>query len=478
MAPPKRSRPALPAMPPQMKRNLKFLGVALGGSLLLFLIIGFTLTGSNPDGNGFLIAMLLGPVGGVTAARLLHGWPRLETRDGKALVPPQYKPYLFFVITPAVTFVGYLVLGVYITPYVENPQYVPYVALAVGLVVGASVAYFLVGFPKFWEPVVKGWRAIPTERRPWLFFVAAPAFTVLFYFLLGLLLTNVEAIGDVIPLETQPLLALPLAVAAACALAYRLLGFPKPQKPVREYVPEVPGRARPLAFLVTLLVAGVPLSYLAGLALTYAPRLPGGALVPLAVVLGLSAGAGVAALAWGTPRKWRRFADYRPGLPEGARYALFLPVVVAFAIVGGAISNGVGFDLFPGILLGAAIGILVGLQVSGALAAMRRARGTRRTILPELPDMVKPLVLFPTWFLLGWLVFVTLAYAMPELVWYHLWIAIAVGGAVSVYLVEEPTFLDWRERRREARRRAAALKARRKEALATLAQREPAKKKA
>lgn len=473
-AKPSLPKPALPkfSVSAQAKRNVRFFGAAGGISLIVFLFLGFTLTSSAPQLDGFLIALIAGPAIGVTAARLLYGWPRFETKEGKPLVGPRARPYLFFPLTTVFAGAFYVVLGVALSP-VLPVSVVVYVPLAVGVLGGAALAYFLVGFPPLVTEARAQWSRVPPAHRPWLFFPFAVAFALVAYFLLGVALTNTPMSPTL-----QPLVALPLGAILGGVAAYFLVGFPKPTKSVREYVPDVPGRRRPLAFAVTFLVAGVPLSFLVGLALGLVPNFPHGALLPLALAAGYVAALGVAAAAWGTPKRWRQFADYKPGLPEGARIALFVPTVLALAVVGAATSAAVGGDMFLGVLVGTALGVLAGLVVSGAWARLRRARGASPTLLPELPDKVKPLVAFPVWFLTGGIVFLVLMYALPAYSTTHLIIAFVVGCVVSVGLVEEPAIREWLAARRAERERAAALEARRREALARVTGADASRKKA
>lgn len=451
-------RPVLEGWP-QKKRNLWFGPMALGGFLVAFLVTGFVMTAAAPEANGVLVALLVGPAVGVALAWRLFGWPHLTTSTGKPLVSERAKPFLWFPLFLVFTFVGYVVLGTFLTPILP-PTVLAYVALVASMLASGVLAYWLVGFPRLVKLAKDEWAQVPVERRPFLFFPIAAALTLLFYFLIGLALTQTS-----LPLSVQPLLALPAGLLLACAAAYLLVGFPKPQRSLKQYVPEVPGRARPLAFFLTFLVAGLPLAYLAGLALSLSPGLPHAALLPLALVLGYAAALGVAALAWGTPKRWRQFSDYRPGLPKGARIALFVPIVVGCGVAGAIVAYALGLDLFWGILPGTAAGVLVGLRLSGAWARLADLRGDSRTILPEMPDMVKPLVLFPVWFLVGGLLFVVITYAAPRLFGVAFVASAVLGLAVAVYLVEEATIKEAWVERRERKAAEAERKRRREEAL-------------
>ncbi len=458
--------PPVPQLSERAKRNLRFFLAAGLGSLLVFLVLGFYLTSAKPEWNGFLLAMLVGPVVGVGAARLRYGWPRFETREGNPLVPPEHRPYLFFAIMPAIAALVYVVLGVYLTPVFDRPDLVPYVSFAVGVVGGSAAAYALVGFPRFWRPLLDAWRRVPPETRPWTFFLVAPVLAFFFFMVVGLALTAASnAVATLLPIEAQPLVALPVALLAGAGAAYLLVGVPKPARPVREYVPDVPGRLRPAAFAVTWFLVAVPCTLLAGWGLSYAPRLSDAVLVPAALLLGLTLALGATVLAWGTPRRWRRYPDYTPGVPEPLRVALLLPVAIATVAVGGVASAAAGFDLFPGLVLGGLVGLPLGLAVSGILPRLvRAARGRARG--GELPDMVKPLVLFPTWFLVAAGTFMLLAYAFPQYGGAITILSVALGLLVAIAMVEAGTWREWRARRREARARAREARRRRKEALA------------
>lgn len=448
---------------PQKKRNLWFGPSALGLALVAFVLVGFTMTAAAPEANGVLVALLFGPALGVAGAWALFGWPQLTTRTGKPLVSARWRPFLWFPLFVVFSAVGYVVLGTFLTPILP-PTLLAYVALGVSVIAAGVVAFWLVGFPHLVRFAKDQWATVPVDRRPFLFFPIAAVLTLLFYFLLGLAITQTA-----IPLSVQPLIVLPIAITLACVAAFFLVGFPKPKRSLKTYVPEVPGRSRPLAFLVTWLLAGLPLAYLAGLALSLAPAFPHAALLPLALVLGYAAAVGVAALAWGTPRSWRRFSDYKPGLPQGARVALFVPILVGFAIVGSVVAYALGLDLFWGILLGGAVGALVGLRASGAWSKLTEMRAGSKTLLPPMPDMVKPLVLFPTWILVGGLLFVVVTYAFPTLFAVAFVLAAVLGLAVAVLLVEEATIRETMADRRERKAQEAERKRRRAEALAKLA---------
>ena len=108
--------------------------------------------------------------------------------------------------------------------------------------------------------------------------------------------------------------------------------------------------------------------------------------------------------------------------------------------------------------------MLLGLKATGAIGRLRR--DGRPTILPELPDMVKPLVLLPVWLLVGGVLFLVLGYAFPEHLAWNALLSTVTGLAVAVLLVEEPTLRELARERRAERERRASMRERRRESLA------------
>ncbi|MHB8604401.1 MAG: hypothetical protein ACYDCK_04020 [Thermoplasmatota archaeon] len=448
-----------PLLPKLAAKNpwAAFVGGAIVITAVAFFVVGLVT-------NQILAALLLGPALGVAGAYALFGWPKLARKDGKPLVDPNVKPWLFFPLAFGIAAALYAILGVFLTPFVP-PTLVSYVAIFVAALVGVIGAFLAVGFPHLGHFFTDAWAKVPPENRPWLFFPLAGLFALLIFFLVGI---GIAATS--LSVDLQPFISLPVAILLAIPLAYFLVGFPKPKRKVSEMVPTVPGRARPLAFLITALVAFAPLAYVAGLLLGLAPALAGNVAFPLALLAGAFLALGLAALVWGTPRRWRRFPDYKPGMPLAVRRALALPIAVLVGGVGVLVANVVGFDLFLGAFAGLVIGIALALLVSGVFG--RAERGNTQSSEPpaaaraELPDKVKPLAIFATWALVTAVLFLLALYVLPTLFFYDLVGAVAVGLAVALVLLEAPLMRVLGEERRERRALKRELAERRKRALA------------
>ena len=465
--------PKLPFKPvwsgwPAKKRNLLFGPIAFGVFVVVFLALGF----ATQDVFWPLVVAL--PVS-VAAAWALVGWPEVRRKDGRPLVDPRMRPYLFF---PALL-VGFVVLypfwGVVLTKVAVPPAYSAQLAIALALLTGIGAAYLLFGFPNVLRGARDAYGRIPPERRPFLFF---PVFAVVFLLLyLGLGVGTTQAMGrlrgqTVLLLNIQVLLLLPVSILVAALVAYLLVGFPRPQKPLREAMPKVTGRHRPKAFLVTFLLAGAPLTVVMGTLLSWAAAqqqsaafLPGEVVLPLALLLGYSLSLGVAALAWGTPRRWRRYDDYTPGLSPrgriGAAGAAALAVLLAIVIGAGL----AGVDIFWGLLVGLILGGAVALLITGAHRRIAARRGAP-TLMPDLPEGAKSLVLFTSWLVLALVVFSVMTYALPDLVAWNALLALVLGLGISLFVVEQGLLVDALRERREEKAKRKAWEQRRKEALA------------
>lgn len=464
-------KPVLAKLPPR-RRTLLFVPVLLG----VFLVLGLTLALTTHDPY---VVLLVTVPGSVAAAWALLGWPEAPRRkDGRPLVDPKvarFRPWLFFLLAPLLAALLYVLLGYPLTQSGVPVTLLAWVTLALAVPLGCAAAYFLVGFPKDLLRAREAYERIPPERRPYLFY---PLFVLFFLVLyLGIGVATTEALdkvdGGVALQNLQLLLVLPLCLILAGLLAYLLVGVPRPSKSPRAYLPKVTGKHRPRYFLLTLVLAGVAFTLLLGTLLNQVARtssdrdafLPAELVLPLAVLLGFALSLGVAALAWGTPRRWRRYEDYQPGLPPRARLPVHLATGLAVMLAVTVVFGLTGLEIFYGLLLGVVLGALVTLQLAGLLPRIleRRKAGT---LLPDVPDRLKPLILFPTWFLLALVLFAALTFALPDLVAWNAVGSLVVGLAVALFLVEQSLLASWLEERRLARERRKAWKARRKEVLA------------
>lgn len=447
---------------------MAFVPAVLGTLLVLGLVLA--LTTHDP----YLVLVLAVP-GSVAAAWLLLGWPEVRRKDGRPLLPPKVKPWLFFALAPLFAAVLYFLLGVPLTKVNVPGKWLALATLAIAIPVGCALAYWLVGFPRHVIHLRETYNRIPPERRPYLFYPVAVSIFLVLYLGIGVLTTAAldKVQGDrTFLLNLQPLVLLPLCLLLACLLAYLLVGFPRPTRTPRDLMQKVTGKRRPRLFLATFLLAGIPFTVVLGTLLNAVARtssnrralLPSEIILPLALVLGYALSLGVAALAWGTPRTWRRYEDYEPGLPPNVRpvvhlgsgLGLMVAVTVAFGLA--------GLEIFYGLLAGGILGLLLTLHLWGTLPRIL-ARRREGTLLPDLPDRLKPLVLFPTWLLLSVLLFATLTFALPDFVAWNAVGSILVGLAVAILLVEQGLLASLLEERRRERERRRAWKERRKQVL-------------
>lgn len=466
--------PKLPFKPvwsgwPAKKRNAWFGPLALGVFVVVFLALGFL----TQDVFWPLVVALPLSFAGAWA---LVGWPEVRRKDGRPLVEPALRPYLFF----PTALVGFLVLypfwGVVLTKAAVSPTYAALLAIALALLTAVGLAYLLFGFPNVFRGARDAYARIPPERRPFLFF---PVFAVVFLLLyLGLGVGTTQAMDrfqgkTVLLLNVQVLFLLPVSIVVAALIAYLLVGFPRPQKPLRETMPKVTGKHRPKAFLVTFLLAGAPLTILMGTLLSWAADqqssaafLPDEVVLPLALLLGYSLSLGVAALAWGTPRRWRRYEDYEPGLSPRGRVATAgaVGLAVLLAVVIGAGLAGV--DIFWGLLVGLILGALAALLVAGAHRRIAARKGAP-TLMPDLPERAKSIVLFTSWLVIALVVFSVMTYALPDIVAWNALLAIVLGLGISLFVVEQGLIKDALAARREEKAKRKAWEQRRKEALAS-----------
>lgn len=458
-------KPVLASMP-QKRRNVLFVPAAFGMFLVVFLILGFALD------DVFYPLVIAAPLA-VAGAWALFGWPVVTRKDGKPLVEEKWKPFLFFPLALVFALVAYPILGVFLTKAGTPPKWLAPASILIAAILGCAAAYVLVGFPHVIRAARHAYEEIPPERRPFLFF---PVFAVTFLILyIGLGVGFTELLGKfedkvVFLLNIQVLLLLPVTLILAALVAFLLVGFPKPQRPPSQYLPKVTGKHRPRAFLLTLLLAGIPLTVIVGFMLTAAaktnPRLlPDELLLPLALVLGYSLSLGVAAAVWGTPARWRRFDDYQPGLSPRARvgaagaagFATLLAVTVGFGIA--------GVDLFWGLLVGLLLGGVLTLVIAGAHRRIAERKG-EPTLLPDLPDRAKSLVIFTTWLVLALVIFSVTTYALPDLIAWNALLAVGAGLVVAFVLVEQGLVQRMLAQRRAEREKRKAWQKRRKEALA------------
>lgn len=454
-------KPVLSAWPPK-KRTTFFAPIAAGIFLLTFLVVAFAT-------QNFFLALFVPPILAIGGAYALVGLPDLKRKDGKPLIEPKLKPYLFFVLVPLLSLLLYPILGIALTQAGLPLKWLAIVSIVLSLGIAIAAAYFLVGVPNVVATARKQYEQIPRERRPFLFFPLFVVFFLVLYIVLGVATT--QLLGVVAPgdptalLNVQVLVLAPICALLAGVLAWLLVGIPKLARNPTVYLDKVTGKHRPRVFLGTFFVLGIPLTMVIGAILTGTTPLPSTLVLALAVILGYMLSLGVAALAWGTPTRWRQYEDYVPGvnprvrvpLLVGASIATGLAVVVAFGLA--------GLDLFWGMIAGVLLAALVAILLTGTHKRIAARRG-QATFVPDLPDGLKPLILFPTWLLTSLLLFAVLTYVLPGLVAVNALVGLAVGLVVAFFLIEQPLLKELREERRRERQKRKEWEARRKERLA------------
>ena len=348
-----------------------------------------------------------------------------------------------------VTIVLYYLVGLIVTPIEAIPiAMASYVTIGVALVGGVATGLALYGPPPVARAPAEAYAKVPVEKRPLLFFPLALLFFALVYYGLGTALTSYGS--DTLP---QALIAIPIAVVSGCALAYLLVGFPRPKRKVAQVVPPIPSRARPVLFAATVIALGPLFAFALG---PFASDLPFGGVLDLYVGLAVGYALAVLAafLAWGGPRRWGRDGDWRPALPPNLRVALFVPAAL---VAGGLVvvaANLAGLEFPVALLIGTGVGVLAGLAASGALRRVRRAPEALR----ELPEIVKPLVFFAVWFLVGGLVYVGLVGFVGDAAWAAVVLAFLLGLAAATVTVEGPYLAERGRVRAERRRETKALR--------------------
>lgn len=451
-------KPVLAAWPPK-KRTVSFAPFAAGIFLLAFLVVAFATQ------NVFL-ALLIPPFIGVGGAYALVGWPDVQTKDGKPLIEPKVKPYLFFVLAPLFAIVFYPIFGIALTQVGLPLKWLAIVSIVLALAAGIALAYFLVGMPNVYAAAKKQYTDIPPERRPYLFFPLFVVFFLVFFLTLGVASTKLVgtlAAGDDPSslLNLQVLVLLPLCLLVSGLLAWLLVGIPKAVTAPAHHLPKVTGRHRPRVFFATFVVLGLALTYVIGAVLTFYVPLPGPVVLPLALVLGLMLSGGIALLVWGTPSRWRAYEDYRPGLPPEARIPLRVVGATALGIAVIVVFGLVGIDLFWGILVGALVAGIASLFATGVHRTIL-ARRKEASFVPDIPDGLKSLILFATWIVIAFVLFAILTFLLPGLVAVNALVAVVVGLVIAFLVLEQPLLKELRAERRLERQKRKEWEARRK----------------
>ncbi len=434
-----------------LKLNLWFLPIVLVGTLVAFVTLGLTT-------NSILAALYISPVIGVGAGWLLVGWPRLITgKEGKPLVGKRAKPFLFFPIFPLISVVLYPVLGLMLTPFVD-PAYMAYLSIALALVLGVGLAYLLVGFPPLVSDTKRAWGRIPPATKPWLSLPGGALIAIFLYYAIGIGLTRTP-----LPVDYATWGAIILSLVLGYALAILIFGFPKPKRNVSEMVPRVAAPMRPLAFAIVLVVLTPLFSFALGPFIGAIPGLPPKSDLYLTLLAAFILSFGVAALVIGLPHRWRRLADYKGGVPDHVRLALFLPLWAALTLGLTVTANVAGLGIAVSALVAALVTVGPALVATGAWRRISNPDSIRRAW--ETPDTLKPVFMILLWVFLS-LVFFGLTRVVYATFRYNLFVGAALGLIATVLIVEAPLIGEWRAERRNGRDEEKRLRALRKERLA------------
>lgn len=448
-----------------------FFPLVLVITLLSYVALGVAYSSAGlPVAWSAVVPLALALVLAVAGSYLLVGFPSLGRYGTAAVerVPEGYwehTPWLFFPLALVLGLVAYFLVGLAYTSSPLPELYLTQVAVGVAVVAGLGLAYLAVGFPDPPEAVRRPQQAVDEDRRPWLFFPLGLAITLVLFLVLGVAYTSAAFLPAGLGLPVTMVLAAALGFGAS----YALVGVPTPEEPVGSYAPEVPPAARPVAFVVTVLLVGPLLAFLAGSLLAAAEAVlpasvalvPQPFFLPLALILGYLAAFGVATLVWGVPGRWKGVPA--PGLPEDARLALVLPLAILLAgLFTFLVELFTPLGLLASILIGGSAGILAALYGTGATD--RLDTSDRETLLPELPETVKPLVLVPAWVGIGALLTFLLGFVGLPIAW-SLVAGVSLGFAAALVLVEEPLLRAAAERRRERKARKQELQRRREELL-------------
>lgn len=448
-------RPLLEDRLAPLVRSLLYVPTALAIAFVLFLVLGL----ATPVGFGTSLA--LGLVLGFAAALGITGPPTAALpEDG---VPDRYQgwiPWLFFPLALLLGVVTYFLVGLAYTASPLPTLYLTQASVLVAAVAGLGLAYLAVGFPATPAALRHPLGTVPEDRRPWLLLPLGVVLTFVLFLVLGLAYTATPFLPADLGLPVSFLLAALLGFGGA----YALVGAPMPDEPVRERVPEMPPAARPAAFVVTFLVAGPLLAFLLGSALALVPvvpLLPQPWFLPLALLVGYLAAFALATALWGVPGDWKGVPA--PGLPEDARLALVLPLALILATIFTFLVELVTpLGLVGSALVGGSFGVLAALYGTGATD--RLGPRERETLLPVIPETVKPVVFVPAWIGIGTLVTFLLGYVGLPFTW-SLVAGISLGFAAALVLVEEALLREALARRRQRKAREEELERRRRELL-------------
>ncbi|HEV8361021.1 MAG TPA: hypothetical protein VGR28_11255 [Candidatus Thermoplasmatota archaeon] len=462
--------PALPPSPVYLGKHVppKFRGVAFWPLAFVSGFLVFFLTGLLL--GEFEIALVIGLIAGPVIGYAAVGPPftRAQVARARARVPkapPEKRPLLFFPAAIIGAALLYFLLGILITSTPLEEDLLALLALAVAIPAAIAIGGLLYGFPHprahFTGPLQQRWAKVPAEKRPLLFFPLALLIAAPIYVLLGFGLT--EALG----VDYDVLIALVVALVVGFWAARRLVGVPKATglRQRVERLPDVPARARPLAFVAFVLLVGALFAVILGGTLGAIDFFNGDAALDLAFPLFLLAGwllaVPLAGRLFGYPIPDRPLRAYAPKLTAEQRPALLLPMALGLGLVLmlllGLALGAAPFDLDTAplvALLAFPVAFLVSLRVLHVRAAQMDPRALARA-----PEAARPLVALALWLFVGTLLFAALGQVVTNFEVLAL-LSYGAGLAVALLLVDAGLLLHPMGQRRALRSKEREIEAR------------------
>jgi len=462
--------PALPpspmllkdSVPEKARRFQRFLfwPLALLFGFLLLVIFGFAQ-------DDFLLALILGLIGGPIIGWVLIGPPFTvaEVRRAYARIPPpppDKRPFLFFPAALLAAALLYAALGIVLTSTPLDEDLVLYVALLASLPAAVALAYLRFGFPRpkgglrgLKSPLQK----IPEEKRPLLFVPLSLLIAAPIYFLLGVALT--EALEP----DIAVLLAILGALGVGFAIAYRLVGVPRPRALLTrmQHLPEeVPTRARAPAFFAFVLLVGAAFALLLGGTVGALDFINVDLAFPLFLLAGWLLAVPFAGKLFGYPVPEKPLREYVPKLPAEQRPAALLPLTlglgVAFLVLLGLALGETPADVLADPYLLSALAFPLAFLV--ALRVLRiRARQLDPHGIADVPERARPLVLFALWLFVGTVLYTAIGQVLTGFLEAVL-VCYALGLALALLLVDRPLLWEVLGERAARKQKAREIEAR------------------
>ncbi|MGQ0534543.1 MAG: hypothetical protein ACT4PT_00530 [Methanobacteriota archaeon] len=384
----------------------------------------------------FVPSILLGYALGLAATWAVVGFPetgraRAEARRVVAMVPRDTLPLFFPLLALVLSALFFFLFGVLLERLALGDLNF-YLSLVLGVGVGATTAYLLVGFPR---PKKRAAEYVPPDvrdnfrrNRPWFTFPAALVFGAVLFFLAGL---AASAAG--LSSEAQFFLALPVGLVLGVALAVAIFGVPPVFRAARANMPRIPPEVRPHLFFPVTVLLGFLFFHAIGLvADRFAPISDAGLVASL--VVGLAAAGAVAYLLVGFPRAAPGSEDAGARRLSGLLFLAFVLVVgpVLAYLVGLLLESVALADvarLLAALFAGYALAVLLALLALGrpSLSALLGASGTGR------PARTRAFVAIPVFLVLA-IVLTTLVGLLVEGFYLPLLVGVSAALLVALYV--------------------------------------------